>query len=159
GATETGMVAFTRSGTTPPPGSCGLINREAFEVCIVDELDDPVPYGQRGEILVRPRDPYSMMSGYLNRPDATAEVYRNLWFHSGDTGAIDADGYLFFYDRKKDALRRRGENISSYEVERIINAHPSVLESAVIAVPSGLVDDEVKAVVVLKEGAQLAYED
>ncbi|NYT44292.1 AMP-binding protein [Alcaligenaceae bacterium] len=159
GATETGMVAFTRSGTTPPPGSCGLINREAFEVCIVDELDDPVPYGQRGEILVRPRDPYSMMSGYLNRPDATAEAYRNLWFHSGDTGAIDPDGYLFFYDRKKDALRRRGENISSYEVERIINAHPSVLESAVIAVPSGLVDDEVKAVVVLKEGAQLAYED
>lgn len=159
GATETGMVAFTRSGTTPPPGSCGLINREAFEVCIVDELDEPVPCGQRGEILVRPRHAYSMMSGYLNRPDATAEVYRNLWSHSGDTGAVDANGYLFFYDRKKDALRRRGENVSSYEVERIINAHPSVLESAVIAVPSGLVDDEVKAVVVLKEGAQLAYEE
>ena len=159
GATETGMVAFTQGTMDPPPGSCGRINTDAFEVAIVNDHDEPVPPGRRGEILVRPRHAYSMMSGYLNRPDATAETCRNLWFHTGDNGAMDENGYLFFYDRKKDAIRRRGENISSYEVERIINTHPSVLESAVIAVPSSLVDDEVKACVVLKEGQQVSYRE
>jgi crotonobetaine/carnitine-CoA ligase len=91
-------------------------------------------------------------------PDKTAESFQNLWFHTGDLGKKDADGYFYFVDRKKDALRRRGENISSFEVERAVNSHPSVLESAAVAVPSELAEDEVKICVVLRPGAALTPE-
>ena len=100
-----------------------------------------------------------MMLEYYNMPDKTLETYRNLWFHSGDLATRDADGYLYFVDRKKDALRRRGENISSFEVERAINTHPSVLESAAVAVKSELAEDEVKICVVLKPGETLTPEE
>ena len=93
-----------------------------------------------------------MMLEYYNMPDKTLETYRNLWFHTGDLGRKDEDGYFYFVDRKKDALRRRGENISSFEVERAINTHPKVLESAAVAVKSELAEDEVKICVVLKPG-------
>jgi crotonobetaine/carnitine-CoA ligase len=96
-----------------------------------------------------------MMSGYYKMADKTLEAYRNLWFHTGDFAKRDEEGYFYFVDRKKDALRRRGENISSFEVEKIINSHPQVLESAVFAVPSELGEDEVKAHVVLKPGENL----
>jgi crotonobetaine/carnitine-CoA ligase len=100
-----------------------------------------------------------MMSGYYQLPAETLQSFRNLWFHTGDLGYMDDDGYLYFVGRKKEAIRRRGENISAFEVERIVNQHPSVLESAAIAMPSELGEDEVKIVVVLKEGEQLDPEE
>jgi crotonobetaine/carnitine-CoA ligase len=87
------------------------------------------------------------------------EAYRNLWFHTGDLGKMDENGYFYFVDRKKDALRRRGENISSFEVERVINTHPKILESAAVAVKSELAEDEVKICVVLQPGESLDYEE
>jgi crotonobetaine/carnitine-CoA ligase len=85
-------------------------------------------------------------------PEATVRAFRNLWFHTGDRGRMDEDGYFYFVDRMKDAIRRRGENISSWEVEKVLNTHEAVLESAVVGVPSALTEEEVLAVVVAKEG-------
>lgn len=159
GATETGMVACTGVTGERVPNSCGKANIDTFDVAVVDENDQPVPSGQVGEIVVRPRLPYSILKEYYRRPDATAETFRNCWFHSGDNGRIDADGNLFFIDRKKDAIRRRGENISSYELEFAMNRHPAVLESAAVSVPSELGEDDVKIVVVPRAGEQLTAEE
>jgi crotonobetaine/carnitine-CoA ligase len=100
-----------------------------------------------------------MMSEYYNMHEKTLETCRNLWFHTGDLAKKDEDGYFYFVDRKKDALRRRGENISSFEVERSINTHPKILESAAVAVQSELAEDEVKICVVLKPGETLTPEE
>lgn len=159
GATETGVVTLTQPGEARRAGSCGKPNVATFEVMLADERDEPVAVGQVGEILVRPRRPFAMLTAYYNSPEATLDAFRNLWFHSGDNARADADGYLYFVDRKKDAIRRRGENISSSEVEAVLNRHPAVLESAVVAVPSDLGEDEVKAVIVLREGAETSPED
>ena len=91
-------------------------------------------------------------------PEATLKAFRNLWFHTGDRGRMDADGRFYFVDRMKDAIRRRGENISSWEVEKSIDAHDAVQEAAVIGVPSELTEEEVLAVVVLKPGHELTPE-
>jgi crotonobetaine/carnitine-CoA ligase len=140
-------------------GACGKVLDDLFEVILVDDDDMEVPVGDIGEIVVRPKKPYIMMSGYYNMPDKTLEAYRNLWFHTGDYAKKDEEGYFYFVDRKKDAIRRRGENISSFEVEKVINEHPKVLESAVFAVPSELGEDDVKANIVLKPGESLPPED
>jgi crotonobetaine/carnitine-CoA ligase len=153
GLTE-GIVAPPVIADPRRPGCCGKPAADT-EVQIVDDDDNPVGPRQTGEIVMRPREPYTMMSGYYNMPDATLQSFRNLWFHTGDLGYMDEDGYLYFVGRKKEAIRRRGENISAFEVERIVNQHPSVLESAAIAVPSELSEDDVKIVVVLKEGERL----
>jgi crotonobetaine/carnitine-CoA ligase len=100
-----------------------------------------------------------MMSEYYGMPEKTLESFRNLWFHTGDYARQDEEGYFYFVDRKKDALRRRGENISSFEVEAVINSHPKVMESAVFAVPSELSEDEIMAAVVLAPKETLAPED
>lgn len=157
GQTETGCVSLTPYGEEPRPGSCGRINNETFEVRIVDDLDNECPPGVAGEIIVRPRHPYVMMTGYYNMPAETNEAFRNLWFHTGDRGKVDEDGYLYFVDRKKDAMRRRGENISSYEIESVVNRHPAVLECAVIAVSSPYGEDDLKAVVVVKPGETVGH--
>ncbi|MDD3654636.1 MAG: ATP-dependent acyl-CoA ligase [Desulfotomaculaceae bacterium] len=135
-------------------GSMGKV-LDNYEVKLFDEHDNEVPVGEIGEIVVRPRESYLMMTEYYNMPEKTLECFRNLWFHTGDLAKKDEDGYYYFCDRKKDALRRRGENISSFEVERSVNAHPKVLESAAIAVPSEIGEDEVKICVVLKPGETL----
>ena len=132
---------------------------DLFAAQLVDDDDLEVPVGAIGEIVVRPKKPYIMMTGYYNMPDKTLEAYRNLWFHTGDYAKIDEEGFYYFVDRKKDALRRRGENISSFEVEKAINTHTKVLESAVFAIPSELGEDEVKANVVLKPGEDLSPVD
>ena len=124
----------------------------------VDDRDAPLPPGQVGEIVYGSHEPYTMMLGYYRNPDATLEARRNLGFHSGDLGSLDEDGYLHFVDRKKDSMRRRGENISSYEVEKVVNDHPAVLESAAVGVPAELGEDEVKIVVVLRPGEALRPE-
>jgi len=140
------------------PGCCGKPVEE-YEVRIADDDDDEVEPGRTGEILMRPREPYTMMSGYYKMPEATLEAFRNLWFHTGDLGYMDADGFLYYVGRKKDAIRRRGENISAYDVENVVNQHPAVLESAAVAVPSELGEDDVKILIVLKPGAELAPEE
>lgn len=159
GATETGVVTMMPSGQPRRIGSCGKPNAETFDVMIANEVDQPVTTGEVGEILVRPRHPFAMFTAYYNNPEATADAFRNLWFHTGDYARADADGYLYFVDRKSDSIRRRGENISSSEVEAVLNRHPAVLECAVIAAPSELGEDEVKAVVVLRDGAQATPKD
>ena len=126
---------------------------------IVDDYDIEVPARTTGEIVVRGMEPYATMDGYYKMPDATARAFRNLWYHTGDFAWKDEDGYLYFVDRKKDALRRRGENISSFEVEAVINAHAKVQESAVFAVPSEVSEDEVKVAVVLKKGQVMTPEE
>ncbi len=136
------------------PGSAGRVN-DSFEVRVVDEFDEPVPVGETGEIVARPTRPGIMFQGYWGDPGKTLEVFRNLWFHTGDHGRFDSDGHLRFMDRGKDYLRRGGENISSYEIEQIFARHPEVAEVAVHAVPSELSEDEVKVTVVLVAGSAL----
>src|SRR5262249_40217321 len=140
------------------PGCCGK-PIEDYEVRIVDDDDLPLGPRQTGEIVMRPREPYTMMSGYYKMPEATLEAFRNLWFHTGDHGYFDEEGFLYYVGRKKDAIRRRGENISAFEIESVVNGHPAVLESAAIAVPSELGEDEVKIVVALKPGAAVSPEE
>ncbi|SOE87499.1 Acyl-CoA synthetase (AMP-forming)/AMP-acid ligase II [Burkholderia sp. YR290] len=135
-------------------GSCGKAIT-GYDVKVVDDFDNDLARGQTGELVVRPRHPHLGTSGYYNDPYATLELFRNLWIHTGDLAREDEDGYFHYVDRKKQALRRRGENISSFEVEAVISAHPSVLESCVVGVPSELGEDDVKAVIVLRQGEQL----
>ena len=141
-------------------GSCGIILPE-WEVKIFDEDDNELPPGKVGEIVVRPKESYILFLGYYKMEKTTVEAFRNLWYHSGDAGYFDEEGYLYFMDRVNDVIRRRGEFISSYDVETVVNAHTSVLESAAIGVPSPEFkgEHEVKVVVVLKEGIQLSPEE
>jgi crotonobetaine/carnitine-CoA ligase len=108
-----------------------------------------------GQLIVRPHVPHTVLAAYHNLPEKTADTVRDGWVHTGDAFTRDADGHYRFVDRIKDALRRRGENISSFELEAAINQFPDVYESAVVGVPSPeFNEDEVKAVVVVREGAQ-----
>lgn len=157
GSTELGTALYNPASSFRK-GSCGF-PVPIYEVEIHDEHDNPCPPGVVGEIVARPKQPHIMFSGYYGMPEATVETWRNLWFHTGDIGLKDEDGYFYFIDRKKDVVRRRGENISSYEVERVINDHPKVLESAVVGVPSELSEEEVLAAIILKEGQTLNPEE
>lgn len=132
-------------------GECGF-PRDGYTLRLVDSAGHDVPPGEVGELWVRPGEPLTVMRGYHNLPDKTAETLVDGWVHTGDAFRTDTEGRFFFSDRMKDALRRRGENISSFEVESAINSHPGVYESAVVAVPSDLTEDEIKAVVVPREG-------
>ena len=131
---------------------------EGFDVRIHDEADEPVAPGALGELVVRPWRASTILDGYFGMPEATAEAFRNLWFHSGDTARIDEDGNVFFVGRRKDAIRRRGENISAFEVEEGILLHPDVLECAAVGVPSELTEEDVKVVVVPRPGSALTPE-
>lgn len=148
------IVADTTDTRSMPAGSCGR-QREGYECRVVDANDLEVEPGQLGELVVRADEPWVLNSGYFHMPAKTAEAWRNGWFHTGDGFVRDADGWFFFVDRTKDAIRRRGENISSMEVESHVNDHPFVLESAAIAVASEWGEDEVKVVVVPKPGAAI----
>lgn len=159
GATETGIVSAHEFAAERRAKSCGKPNSDTFEVAVIDDKDRLVAHGEVGEIAVRPRRPFAMIKEYYGRSDATIESFRNLWFHTGDNGKFDEDGYLYFVDRKKDAIRRRGENISSYELEFAVNQHSAVMECAAVPVTSELGEDEVKVVVVLREGAELSAEE
>lgn len=158
GATEDGLVLSTPWDGPRKERSCGKPG-DRYEAIIADENDIELPRGKVGEILVRTKEPYSMMLGYYKMPEETNKALKNFWFHTGDHGYVDEDGWFFFKDRVKDVVRRRGENISSFEVEKVINKHPTVAESAVFAVPSELGEDEVMAVVVLKQGQKLEPEE
>jgi crotonobetaine/carnitine-CoA ligase len=132
-------------------GECGF-PRDEYELTLVDATGAEVPPGQVGELWVRPACRELVMAGYHNLPGKTAETIVDGWVHTGDAFRRDEEGRFFFADRMKDALRRRGENISSFELERVINEFPAVYESAVVAVPSELTEDEIKAVIVARPG-------
>jgi crotonobetaine/carnitine-CoA ligase len=121
----------------------------------VDENDEEVPAGEVGQLLVRPRLPWTTTLGYVGMPDAASTAFRNLWFHTGDAVTIDADRNLTFVDRFDDRIRRRGENVASADVEEVLASHPAIAEAAVVAVPADEEggEDEIKAVVVAAAGA------
>jgi crotonobetaine/carnitine-CoA ligase len=153
GQTECLGIAFSSLGGDRRPGTLG---RPAphLDVALLDHDDKPVPVGQVGEIAVRPRTPYAMYSGYWRKPEATVAAWRNLWHHTGDAAIADADGYLTFVDRTRDSLRRRGENVSSFELEFAVMRHPGVQRAAACAVPSPLGEDDIKVCIVPAPGAE-----
>ncbi len=143
------------SGINPTlPGSCGT-PRPGVQARLVDENDCEVAVGEVGELIVRTDTPWAMNSGYYKNPEATARAWRNGWFHTGDAFRKDAEGNYFFVDRMKDAIRRRGENISSFEVESEVMAHPAIRECAAVAVASEIAEDEVLVAVSLGAGQTL----
>jgi crotonobetaine/carnitine-CoA ligase len=148
GCTEIGVGVIARPGVGYPEGSCGTA-RDGFELRLVDEHDIEVPPGAVGELILRTDRPWAISHGYLGDPDATAWAWRNGWFHTGDALSRDAHGNYYYRDRIKDVIRRRGENISSFEIEVEMAAHPKVREAACVAVPSPTgVEDEIKALLV-----------
>ena len=149
GQTEACIVTSLTDDIDAKPGSSGKRNAY-FDVRIVDEDDNELLANSPGEIILRPRFAHIMMEGYWGRPAETLKIMKNLWLHTGDIGMFDEDGFFYFVDRKKDYLRRRGENISSYELETTFRAHPAVEDVAVHAVHSETSEDEVKATIVLK---------
>jgi len=157
GATETNHVVG-RGIEEQRHGYMGRL-AEGFQARVVDENDEPVPDGVVGELVLRADEPYAFAQGYFGMPEKTVEAWRNLWFHTGDRVVRDADGYYRFVDRLKDMIRRRGENISSFEVEEALSAHEAVQTVAVYGVQSELAEDEVMAMVVLRPGAQPRHED
>ncbi len=157
GLTEAAVITTLAAGEPAAPGSSGRRVAD-FDVRIVDELDRELPAGQAGEIIVRPLRPDIMFMGYWRRPEDTLKLMRNLWLHTGDIGRFDEDGFFYFVDRKKDYLRRRGENISSFELEAAFARHPAIAEVAVHAVPSPRGEDDVKVTAVLHPQASLAPE-
>ncbi len=157
GSTEASVIATAPMGKGLS-GYAGYI-RDDYEARIVDENDMEVAPGEVGEMVVRSREPWMIMQGYVNMPEATAKVMRNGWFHTGDLMRMAPNGQLIFCDRNNDAIRRKGENISSFEIEREINAHPAVFESAAIKAPSDHADDDVKACIAIKEGHSVTPEE
>ncbi|MBA1204274.1 ATP-dependent acyl-CoA ligase [Pseudomonas capeferrum] len=157
GLTECAIVTLLPFGQPEKPNCAGR-RCDAFDIRVVDDHDVELPYGTAGELIVRPLKPHVMFEGYWNRPADTLKVMRNMWFHTGDIGKMDEDGFFFFLDRKKDYMRRGGENISGFEMERSFIAHPEIEEVAVHAVFSELSEDEVKVTAVLREGSNLSEE-
>ncbi|MEE1942783.1 AMP-binding protein [Streptomyces sp. TRM 70361] len=136
------------------PGFCGRA-RPGVELRLVDEHDREVPVGETGELVVRAARPWALSHGYAGMPEATARAWRNGWFHTGDCFRATEDGDYFFVDRAKDAIRRRGENISSFEVENAVLEHPDVAEAAAVGVPSRHGEEDVLVAVVPAPGAEL----
>jgi crotonobetaine/carnitine-CoA ligase len=159
GTTEASLVSWQPMGVQNKPNAAGVINDEHFDVRIFDDDDHELPRGTDGEIVLRPKRPHTMFEGYWGRPEATVAASRNWWYHTGDIGRIDDEGFLFFVDRKADYLRRRGENISSFEVERILMSHGALADVAVHAVPSPLTEDDLKVTATVKEGASVTEEE
>lgn len=151
GMTECNIPIWASLEEPLVPGCCGRVIEDLFELKVVHpETDEPIPVGEVGEIVIRPKEPSCFMAGYFRMPERTVDAWRNLWFHSGDAGRFDDEGRLHFVDRIKDCIRRRGENISSYEIEQVINEHVGVAESAVVGVrvEGAGGEEEVKAYIV-----------
>ncbi|MBL41634.1 MAG: hypothetical protein CMM49_03115 [Rhodospirillaceae bacterium] len=157
GSTELNVVACSEPGKTPPKSFGKPLSN--YEMSIFDEFDQPCSPDVPGEIVVRPKKPNIMMEGYYGLPEKTLEVIKNLWFHSGDQGYVDSQGWFYFLDRLTDSMRRRGENISSFEVEKIINEHEGVSECAAIGIKSDMQEDEVKVVIVKNKEVNLTEKE
>jgi crotonobetaine/carnitine-CoA ligase len=157
GSTETNFVVATR----PDSERAGVMGwlQPGFEARVADAFDAPLPDGEAGELLLRADEPFAFATGYFNLPDKTVEAWRNLWFHTGDRVVREPDGAFRFIDRLKDAIRRRGENISSYEVEQVLQGHPAVATVVVYPVRSEMAEDEVMASVILRPDAAVTPAD
>jgi carnitine-CoA ligase len=154
GSTETNFVI----GTTVERQREGLMGPlyQGFAARVVDGDDGEVPDGEAGELTLRANEPFAFATGYWAMPEKTVEAWRNLWFHTGDRVVRDAQGYYRFVDRMKDAIRRRGENISSFEVEQVLLSHPEIATAAVFPVPSEMAEDEVMAAIVRTPASTLS---
>jgi crotonobetaine/carnitine-CoA ligase len=153
GSTETNCT-IAAPWTAQRAGYMGPV-RTGFEARVVDEHDVDVAAGEPGELVLRSSEPFSFATGYFGMAEKTVEAWRNLWFHTGDRVVCEADGWFRFLDRIKDAIRRRGENISSFEVEHVLLRHPAVVAAAAFPVPSAMAEDEVAVAVVLEPGASV----
>jgi crotonobetaine/carnitine-CoA ligase len=159
GLTEAFPVAFKAVSDDGIPGTSGRVNA-AFDVRIVDTGGRPVPSGEVGEIVCRPRSPHMMSEGYVSAASGESGLQIDPhpeWFHTGDLGVLDRDQNLTYVDRVKDSLRRRGENVSSVEVENTVMRHPCVLEAAAVGIPSDLGEDDILVIVTLRPHASLDY--
>jgi long-chain acyl-CoA synthetase len=153
GLSETSPVAtFNHLERPAKPGTVGQ-PLMGVRIRCVDDQDRPVPAGERGEVAIQGPN---VMKGYYKRPDATAEAMRNGWFHTGDIGVIDEDGYLSIVDRRKDMILRGGYNVYPREIEEVLLTHPAISLAAVVGVPDERLGEQVKAYIVLKAGAELA---
>jgi long-chain acyl-CoA synthetase len=156
GLSETSPVAsFNHLDREHKPGSIGTPIK-GVEMKVVDDEDNDLPPGEVGEIVIRG---HNVMKGYWNRPDATAEVMRGGWLHTGDMARVDEDGYFFIVDRKKDMIIRGGYNVYPREIEEVLYEHPAILEAAVLGVPDPAMGEEVAAAVVLRPGADADAEE
>jgi carnitine-CoA ligase len=155
GSTETNCIMGAPLAEQRP----GMMGRllSGFSARVVDSHDNEVADGEAGELMLRADEPFAFATGYFGMPEKTVEAWRNLWFHTGDRVVRESDGFYRFIDRMKDAIRRRGENISSYEVEQVLVSHPQVENAAVFPVRSELAEDEVMAAVVLRPGEKIDY--
>jgi crotonobetaine/carnitine-CoA ligase len=158
GSTDVGIPVYQPLGEPRVAGSCGRAV-DAYEVRLVDDDGAEVPAGALGEIAVRAREPGLINDGYYGMPEETAATWRDGWFMTGDLATRDADGNIFFVDRRKETIRRRGENISAFEVEEVVLSHPDVLDAAAYGVPSELSEEEVMVAVVARPGHTLDVGD
>src|SRR3712207_2396322 len=149
------MATFNRRDRERKPGSIGLPVR-GVEIRVVDPDDNEVPQGEVGEIVLRSQH---LMTGYWNREEATEEVMRGGWFHTGDMARVDEEGYFFIVDRKKDLIIRGGYNVYPREIEEALYEHPAVREAAVVGVPHESLGEEVGAAVALKDGAEASEDE
>jgi carnitine-CoA ligase len=147
GQSETGLVSYSADSRDAPAGSCGWPSPR-FDIAIVDGDDNPVEPGTPGEIVVRPRVPYTMMMGYMGKAEKSLESFRNLWHHTGDLVRQDEDGWLYFVGRAKDMIRRRSQNISAHDIELVLGTYPGLDSIAAYAVPADFGDEEIKVALV-----------
>jgi crotonobetaine/carnitine-CoA ligase len=160
GSTETNHCIGRAPGhRVSQAGHMGWVFDRYFEARVADGHDIEVPPDTPGELLLRPKHPFAFSSGYWKMPDRTAEAYRNFWFHTGDRVARSADGCLRFVDRLKDSMRRLGENVSAWEVEEALLRHAAIGEAAVFGVPAPDLDEEIMAVLVLRDGRRIDFRE
>ena len=153
--TELGIMVFSERIDDRRSPSAGRTHGWA-DVSIVDDQDFPVPSGVVGQILLRPRSPNSSMIRYINKGDETIAAWRSGWYHTGDLGSVDDDGYLYFTGRQAHWIRRRGENVAAFEIEKVLSAHPAVIDCAAVGVPAELGEEDIKVYVHLEaHGANL----
>jgi carnitine-CoA ligase len=158
GLTETTGFCISNPFQANRPPSIGR-PYDYVETKIVDESGNELPSNEIGEILIRSNEEQVLMNGYYKMPEKTKEVMKDGWFYTGDRGYADKDGYLYFCDRIKQCIRRRGENISSWEIEKVVNQHPKVIESAAVGVPSELGEEDVKLYVILRSAQSMKPEE
>jgi len=154
GSTDAGVPMYHPVDVPRRQGSCGRAIPQ-YDVRLFDDSGAEVADGEVGELVIRPNEPSLMSDGYYGMPSATLESRRDLWFHTGDLARRDADGYFYFVGRSTDSIRRRGENISAFEVEEVVKLHHSILDAAAFGVPSELTEDDVMIAVVVRPGDTL----
>jgi len=156
--TEVGVLLCSERLDDKTEDSCGKTYGWA-DISIVDEQDCPVPTGEQGQILLRPNGANCFMLEYINKPNETIQAWRNLWYHSGDIGYLDEGGYLHFVGRQAHWVRVRGENVSAFEVEKVLTEHHAVKDCGIVGVPGDLGEEDIKAYVHLEEGEDLSPEE